>query len=334
MASGASLAGKVALVTGAGGGLGRSHALALARAGAAVVVNDLGSAIDGSGSDSGRAAAVAAEISALGGRAAADTHDIADWDQATALVDAALSAFGRVDIVVNNAGISRYDTIETETRAGWERVMSVNLTGTTAVMRQAAAHWRDAGPALGRAIVNTSSPAGTNPVPGAASYVASKAAVAALTIAAATELAEFGVRVNAIAPIARTRMTKDVPVLRDIMAPRAGFDRVAPEHVSQLMLYLASAECRFTGRIFGVEGDDIFLFSGFSAEGHVSNGGEAWNVEGLAAALDELDAQDRGYFIAPSTHVRGASPSDAVLDAFDAIARGARVKTWSSIHDD
>ncbi len=326
------LDGKVAIVTGAGRGIGRSHALTLAREGAAVLVNDLGGAITGGGADAEPAQAVAAEILAAGGRAMADTSDIADWQACGALVERAVAAFGRLDILVNNAGITRYDSIETESCAGWDRVLAVNLTGTAALMHWAARHWAAQGPALGRAIVNTSSPAGTNPPPGAISYVASKAAIAAITVSAATELAHLGVRVNALAPMARSRMTDAVPKLDAIMRPPAhGLDRMAPDNVSRLMLYLAAPECRFTGRVFGVDGDDIYLFEGMSAETHVANGGAAWDHDALARALAQVEQQDRAYMIAPNLHVRAGSPRREVLDAFDRIGRGEPVQVWKPI---
>ena len=319
--------GKVAVVTGAGRGIGRAHAHALSATGVAVVVNDLGGSVEGSGADPGPAESVAAEIRAAGGRAVSDSSDVSDWVAAGRLIETALAAFGRLDIVVNNAGINRFGTIDTISGEDWQRVLAVNLTGTAAVSHWAAAHWRRIGAAPGRAIVNTSSPAGTNPVPGAPAYCAAKAGVAALTIASAAELAELGVRVNAIAPMARSRMTAEVAMLNDIMAPvPAGrFDRVAPENVSRVMLYLADPACRFTGRVFGVEGDDVFVFSGFSAAARIGNDGMPWAADALAAALDAIDRQDRGYFIAPSQHLPGPSPADAVFDALAAVERGERV---------
>lgn len=327
------LDGKVAIVTGAGRGIGRAHALMLAGAGAAVVVNDLGGAITGGGADAGPAQAVAAEIVAAGGRAVADTTDIADWDRARGLVDLAVARFGRLDLLVNNAGITAYESIEGETGESWARVLAVNLTGTAALMHWAACHWAAAGPEAGRAIVNTASPAGTNPVPGATSYCVSKAGVAALTIATAAELAHLGVRVNALAPMARSRMTDAVPMLDAIMRePESGFDRMAPENIARLMFYLASPACRFTGRVFGVDGDDIYLFEGMSAETHVSNGGAAWDVETLARALEPLDRQDRAYMIAPNLHLRAGSPPQGALDALDAIGQGEAARpAWTPI---
>ena len=317
------LQGKVAIVTGAGRGLGRTHALALARAGAAVVVNDIGIGMDGSGSDAQLAASVVAEIEAAGGRAVPDATDVSDWNGAAAVVAAALSAFGRLDIVVNNAGVSRFAPIDEETGEGWNRVIGINLTGTAAVSHWAAEHWRRAGPEAGRAIINTSSPAGTNPLPGTPAYCVSKAGVVALTITSAGDLAELGVRVNAIAPIARTRLTEAVPMFADVVAPvHEGFDRIAPEHVSAVVTYLASPACSFTGRVFGVEGDDLFLFSGFSASTHLNNSGEQWSIESLSAALSDVDRHDRGYAIAPSSRFPSPQPGDSVLAALAAVERG------------
>ncbi len=316
------LDGKVAIVTGAARGLGRAHALALAEAGAAVVVNDLGAGFRGEGSaDPQPANEVAAEIIASGGKALADSSSVADWDQMRALVERTVQYFGRLDIVVNNAGICRFGAMGEMTREDWDLSIATNLTGTAALSHWAAHHWRALGPRSGRAIVNTSSPAGTNPVAGSPSYCASKAGVAALTIAAAAELARLGVRVNAIAPMARTRMTMAVAAHDAAMKPvDGGFDRVAPEHVAPLVVYLASPHCRFTGRVFGIEGDDLYLFDGWSAERHFNNQQRRWSVDSLDAALAEVDSQDRGWYIAPSRRLAGPSPAGETLAELDRLA--------------
>lgn len=314
---------KVAIITGAGRGIGRAHALALAEAGAAVVINDFGGGFQGEepGVDN-PAREVAAEISAANGRAVADTSNIAEWDSGQRLVDCALDSFGRLDIVVNNAGICRFAPIDEMTQHDWEQTMAVNLGGSAALMQAAAACWRRQGPAAGRAIINTSSPAGTNPAPGSVSYCASKAGVAALTIAASIELAALGVQVNAIAPMARTRMTLAVPALDTIMKPvTEGFDRVAPEHAAPLVVYLASQRCRFTGRVFGIEGDDLFLFDGWSASQHFNNAEAPWTIQQIESALAAVDRQDRGWFIAPSQRIPGPAPSDETLAELESITR-------------
>lgn len=308
------LEGKVAVVTGAGRGLGRSHALALAAAGAAVVVNDLGGSDRGEGADNGPAAQVVAEIIAAGGKAIANTDSVSDWDAAKRLIDAAVGEFGRLDIVVNNAGISRFGTLDAGTQQDWDLTIGANLTGSATTTYWAAQHWKAVGPQAGRAIVNTSSPAGTNPLPGSTAYCVSKAGVIALTITTAAELAQLGVRVNAIAPMARTRLTDAVKELDEIMKkPEQGFDRAAPENVSPLVTYLASSQCRFTGRVFGVEGDDIYLFDGFSANQHVNNGQQQWTPGSIADALQAIDAQDRAMMLFPGARIPGIQPSDEIL---------------------
>lgn len=327
------LDGKVAIVTGGGRGIGRSHCLALASQGAAVVVNDLGTSLTGSGVDAGPAEEVAEQIRAMGGKAVSDDTDIADWENAGGLISRALDEFGTLDILVNNAGITEYESIETERGDGWRRVMDVNITGTAATLHWAAQHWADRGPQLGRAVINTASPAGTNPPPGAISYVASKAAVAALTMASAIELVHLGVRVNALAPMARSRMSDAIPILDEAMkVPASGLDRMAPENVSRVMLYLASSDCRFTGRIFGVDGDRIYLFQSMSAETAINNDGVAWTHDGLSHALKGVPQRDASWMVAPSLHIQAGAPPQEVVDGFARIAKGEPVRVWAPIN--
>ena len=316
------LSGKVAIVTGAGRGLGRAHAMALAKEGAAVLVNDLGGEFNGAGPSNRRPAEeVASAIVAAGGRSAIDTTDISDWDGARAVVDAALKAFGRLDILVNNAGIARFGTIDVLTRQDWERTISVNLTGTAAVCHWAAAHWRERGPQSGRSIINTTSGVGLTPLPGNPPYVAAKAGVAALTIALAIELAELGVRVNSIAPVARSRISQTVAP--DQMKPvDNGFDRVAPENVAAVVAYLASPLCNFTGRIFGIVGDDLTIYDGWTISRHIENNELRWTPEALRKALTDVAPQQKGMTQALKGISEYMTPPDMVLQALSAVERG------------
>ena len=202
--------GRVVVVTGGGRGLGRAHALEFARQGASVVVNDLGSEVDGSGATVGPAAEVVAEIETMGGRAVADGSDIADWDGAAALIQRAIDTYGQVDTLVNNAGILRDRMLTNMSVDEWDSVIRVHLRGTFAPTRWAASHWRErakAGEANDARVINTSSASGLYGNPGQTNYGAAKAGIAAFTLIAAKELVRYGVTVNAIAPGARTRMT-------------------------------------------------------------------------------------------------------------------------------
>ncbi|MFV0644019.1 MAG: SDR family NAD(P)-dependent oxidoreductase, partial [Sphingomonadaceae bacterium] len=307
-------------VTGAGRGLGREHALAMAAQGAAVVVNDLGGSNTGGGHDTGPAEEVVAEIKARGGHAIADTSSISDWKAAAGLVDLAIETFGDIDIVVNNAGINRMGLFGEMTEQDWEISQSVIAKGTLATMNAAAAHWRKSGPRPGRAIVNTASPAGVHPVPAIGAYCAAKAAVVAMTQAAAQELGALGVRVNAIAPMARTRMLEGAPQeMLDLMAPREGFDPNLPEHVAQLVLYLVSALCPFTGRVFGGWGDQIFLFKEWDAAFHASNEAVKWTPESIAKALSAFPVSDTRYMLFPGGRIQTDMPPAEVLEALDSL---------------
>ena len=317
----AHLNGKVAIVTGGGRGIGRCHALALAREGAAVLVNDLGGDFSGEGSmDSGPAADVVREIVAAGGRAIADTTDISDWDQAGAIVEAAVRAFGRLDILINNAAVSRFASIDKVTRRDWERTIAVNLTGTAAMCHWASAYWRKQGPEAGRRIINTSSSVGLTPLPGNPMYVAVKAGVAALTISCAIELAELGVRVNGLAPVARSRISEFV-VGPKMAAVPAGFDAMAPEHVAAVVSFLASPLCPFTGRIIGVVGDHVTVYDGWTIAHHVDNGEREWTIDTLHAALANIPAQQRGAKQSPKGVEPLVTPSDETLKRLAAIEK-------------
>ncbi len=258
--------GRVAIVTGAGRGIGRAHALAFAAEGARVVVNDLGVAPDGSGADRSAAQQVVEEIRARGGEAVANGADVADGEQAGALVRAALDAFGRLDAVVNNAGFVRDRMFVSCSDEEWDAVVRVHLRGHFCVSRRACDHWRaeaKAGRAVDARIVNTSSGAGLQGSVGQSAYAAAKAGIAALTLVQAAELARYGITANAIAPSARTRMTEQV--FADMMKPpERGFDAMAPENVSPLVVWLGSAESRaVTGQVFEVAGGSISVADGW-----------------------------------------------------------------------
>jgi NAD(P)-dependent dehydrogenase (short-subunit alcohol dehydrogenase family) len=315
------LEGKVAIVTGAGRGLGRCHALALAAAGARVVVNDFGGSVTGEapGEASGPAEAVAEDIRAAGGMAVANLANVADWAGAASIIEQAVATFGGLDIVVNNAGINRPASIAAMTEADFDLEVGVHLKGTAAVCHHAAKYWTGLGPAAGRAVINTSSPVGVHPMPEGGPYCAAKAGIAAFTQVLAQELAGFGVRANAIAPAARTRMVMASPSVDQLMPRSAGFDRHAPEHVSPLVVYLASALCRFTGRVFGVEGPDVALYTPWSADGLVTADGQ-WTPQALAAALANLPQQANIRAFYPGGRIETVSPPNRTLKALAAAA--------------
>lgn len=302
---------KVAVVTGGGNGLGRCHALALAAAGARVVVNDLGGDVTGGGSGDA-AARVVEEIQDLGGQAVANRASVSDWAGAASIIDQAVASFGGLDIVVNNAGINRPASIANLTETDFDLEVGVHLKGTTAVCHHAARFWTDRGPAAGRAIINTSSPVGVHPMPDGGPYCAAKAGIAALTMVLAQELAGLGVRANAIAPAARTRMVMASPSVDQLMPRSDGFDRHLPEHVSPLIVYLASPLCAFTGRIFGVEGPDVALYQPWSADALVSGDGH-WQVEALAAALAALPEQAEIRAFYPGGRINAVFPPRRTL---------------------
>jgi NAD(P)-dependent dehydrogenase (short-subunit alcohol dehydrogenase family) len=282
------LDGRVAVITGAGRGIGREHALLFAREGASVVVNDLGGANDGSGADAGPAQQVVDEIVAAGGQAVANTDNVATWDGAEALVRQAVDAFGRLDVVVNNAGILRDGFIAGLDEKQWDDVIAVHLKGHFAVMRHAAAYWKDrskAGEQVAGAIVNTASASGTFlPNAGQANYGAAKAGIAALTLVAAQELERYGVRANCIAPIARTRLTLATPGMGAIFAQPVAegeFDAFNPANISPLVAYLATEKCPHNGKVFGVQGGSIQELSGWHMTRTTETDGP-WTIDEIA----------------------------------------------------
>ncbi len=262
-ASGADLDGRVVIVTGAARGLGRAHALAFAGAGARVVVNDLGVERDGSGGTSEPAEEVVSEIRARGGEAVANAADVADWDQAAAMVDQALATWGRLDTLVCNAGFLRDRMLVQMSERDWDDVVRVHLKGHFVCSRHAVAHWRaraKAGDVPEARVVNTSSGAGLMGSIGQGNYAAAKAAIALLTIQQAAEWSRYGIRVNAVAPDARTRMTAGV--FYDEQAP-PGWDPKDPANVSPLVVWLGSADCDVTGRVFEVTGGQLNVCDGW-----------------------------------------------------------------------
>jgi NAD(P)-dependent dehydrogenase (short-subunit alcohol dehydrogenase family) len=294
------LDGRVVIVTGAGGGIGRAHALAFASEGARVVVNDIGVGLDGSPAGGGSAAqGVVDEIVAAGGEAVASGSNVADWRQAAGLIQTAVDTFGGLDALVNNAGIVRDRMFANTSEAEFDAVVAVHLKGHFATMRHAAAYWRGlikAGKAdrddLNARIINTSSGAGLQGSVGQANYSAAKAGIAAMTLVAAAEMSRYGVTVNAIAPSARTRMTESV-FAETMKKPDEGFDAMAPENVSPLVVWLASAESRdVTGKVFEVEGGIIRVAEGW-AHGPQVDKGARWDPAELGPVVSGLLAKAR-----------------------------------------
>jgi NAD(P)-dependent dehydrogenase (short-subunit alcohol dehydrogenase family) len=306
------LEGKVAVVTGAGSGLGREYAIAFAQHGASVVVNDFGASVDGERMQSNSADAVVEEIVSLGGDAVVNTASVADWEGAKSIIDSAVKNFGRLDIVVNNAGNNRPSSLMDLTEQDVDSQIGVHLKGTLAVSHFAAAYWNEVGAEAYRAIVNTTSAAGLHPTAGAGVYGATKSAIAALTVSHAQELARLGVRVNAVAPCARTRMVNESPTVLAMMPKAEGFDRHAPEHVAPLVVYLASSLCRFTGRVFAGEGPDVAIYRSFSVEQDWSTH-EAWTPEALAQAFAEINERSDTQAFFPGGVVQQSIPSGRTL---------------------
>jgi NAD(P)-dependent dehydrogenase (short-subunit alcohol dehydrogenase family) len=286
--------GRVVIVTGAGRGIGRGHALEFARQGAKVVVNDLGAEIDGSGGSTGPAGEVVDAIRAMGGEAVANGADVADWAQAEALIGTAIETFGHLDVLVNNAGFLRDRMLVNTSEDEWDAVMRVHLKGHFAPTRHAAAHWRErskAGETVEGRIINTSSGAGLLGSVGQGNYSAAKAGIAALTMVESAEFARIGVTANAIAPAARTRMTEQV-FAQTMAAPAEGeFDAMAPENVAPLVVWLGSVESGFvTGRVFEVEGGQVGVADGWQ-HGPTFDKGARWEPDELGAVVRDLLAE-------------------------------------------
>jgi len=279
------LDGRVVIVTGAGRGIGREHALLYASEGAKLVINDLGGDVDGTGADAGPAQQVVDEIKGMGGEAVANTDSVTDWEGGQRLVNTAIEAFGDLHVLVNNAGILRDRVLVNMTEGEWDAVIDVHLKGHFVPSRWAAAYWREqtkAGKEVKGSIINTASGAmlGNS---GQTNYTAAKAGIAAATSVMAMELARYGVRANAIAPLARTRMTLQTPGMADaIAAPEDGadFDLWDPANISPLVAYLGTEDCPFTGGIWHVGGHHVGLYTGYTLEKTVRSD-ERWTVQGL-----------------------------------------------------
>ena len=288
------LEGRVAIVTGAGRGIGREHALLFAREGARVVVNDVGSAKDGSevGDDS-PAREVVEEIRDLGGEAAVSTDDVADWHGAERLVRCAVETFGELHVLVNNAGILRDRTLVNMTEDEWDDVVRVHLKGHFAPTRWAAVYWREqckAGNDLRASVVHTTSTSGLIGNPGQTNYGAAKAGIAAFSQICAMELSRYGVRSNAIAPAARTRLTEGTPGLEEVVQPPEDpgrFDVWDAANVAPLAAYLALADCPANGKVFFLQGGKIQLFHPWTLTEAVERE-ESWTVSDLEREMKTL----------------------------------------------
>lgn len=293
--------GRVVVITGAGRGIGREHALAFAREGAKVVVNDRGGAVDGGGTDESPAEQVVAEITAMGGQAVANADDVTDYEGAGRIVQAAIDAFGGLDVVVNNAGILRDRMFVNMTPEEFDSVIAVHLRGTFAVSRHAADYWRaraKAGETNDARIINTSSPSGIFGNIGQANYGAAKAAIATMTVILADELARIGVTVNAIAPVALTRMTEGLPLFEELskMEPDAlGYHPLDPANISPLVVWLGSAQSAgVTGRVFTITGNEIGVAEPWVKGPTAAREAGGWAPAELGDVVPGLVEQARG----------------------------------------
>jgi NAD(P)-dependent dehydrogenase (short-subunit alcohol dehydrogenase family) len=283
---------RVVIVTGAGRGIGRGHAIEFARQGAKVVVNDLGAEVDGSGSSTGPAGEVVDEIRAAGGEAVANGDDVSDWEGAQRLINTAVETFGGLDVLVNNAGILRDRMLTNMTIEEWDAVIKVHLRGTFAPSRWAAAYWRErskAGETNDARIINTSSSSGIYGNVGQSNYGAAKAGIASFTIIAAMELGRYGVTVNAVAPGALTRMTENLNPNRP-QAKAEEFNASHPDNIAPLVVWLGSPESKeITGRVFNVAGGRINVAEGWNA-GPAVDKGDRWDPAELGKVIPDLVA--------------------------------------------
>jgi NAD(P)-dependent dehydrogenase (short-subunit alcohol dehydrogenase family) len=281
--------GRVVIVTGAGRGLGRAHALAFAAEGAAVIVNDVGASLQGEGADLTPAAEVVAEIEAAGGRAIVNADDVSDWDAAGRMVRQAINHFGRLDTLVCNAGIVRDRMIVNMSVDEWDAVMRVHLRGMFCPVRHAVDHWRamsKAGTPVDARVVTTSSGAGLFGSVSQANYSAAKACIATFTIVSAAELGRYGIAINGIAPSARSRMTEEA-FAEMMKRPESGFDAMDPANVSPVVVWLGSAQCNVTGRMFEIAGGQLSVADGWQ-HGAVFDKGARFDPDEVGAVVADL----------------------------------------------
>jgi NAD(P)-dependent dehydrogenase (short-subunit alcohol dehydrogenase family) len=296
--------GRVVIITGAAGGIGRGHAIEFARAGAKVVVNDLGAEVDGTGGSTGPAGEVVEEIRAMGGEAYANGDDVSDWEGAQRLINTAIEQFGGLDVLVNNAGILRDRMLVNMTEGEWDAVIKVHLKGTFAPARWAAAYWRErvkAGETNDARIINTTSSSGIYGNPGQSNYGAAKAGIAAFTIITARELGRYGITVNAVAPAALTRMTAGLSMGRRAaeLKPEE-FDPTHPDNIAPLVVWLGSSESAgITGRVFDVMGGHIDVAEGWHSGPGIDKD-DRWDPTELGALIPDLVKKAR-----PNATTRG-----------------------------
>jgi NAD(P)-dependent dehydrogenase (short-subunit alcohol dehydrogenase family) len=288
-------AGRTVIVTGAGRGLGRAYALAFARAGARVVVNDLGTTLAGVGRDAATAQLVVDEIRAAGGEALANGDDVSEWDSAGRIIAMALEHFGGLDVVVNNAGFVRDRMFVSATVEEWDATIKVHLRGHFCVARHAVDYWRGCakqGKLVDARIINTSSGAGLNGSIAQSAYAAAKGGIASLTLVQAAELARYGITANALAPAARTRMTEQA-FAEKMQRPASGFDVQDPDNIAPVVVWLGSAQSRaVSGCVFELEGGKIMIADGWN-DGPQIDKQARWHPEEVGAAVSGLLARRR-----------------------------------------